>query len=229
MVCVKYDLKLKDRFDDVSGFVHKGIDFCERYEEFLKKRCSIENAYAKSLRKLIESYEPKKKDTDENDSSIMRCFFKMLDELRDVAGQHELVAENVQEHVLGRLGQVIKSLKDERRKCIDEKERCLAEHVSCEELLDKCKQKYEKSYREVEKAEEQLNKVENDDSASKNDIKKQKSVCDQKKRQYDVLEAEYAKQLCEANRVKNAYYYQQLPAIFDVCKYLSHLVPIFSV
>lgn len=40
----------------------------------------------------------------------------MLDELRDVAGQHELVAENVQEKVLGKLAQVVKSLKDERRK-----------------------------------------------------------------------------------------------------------------
>lgn len=103
------------------------------------------------------------------------------------------------------------------KKCIEDKDRFYADHVSAEELLDKCKQKYEKAYREVEKAEEQLNKVENDDSASKNDIKKQKSVCDLKKRQYDVLEAEYGKQLCEANRIKNVYFYQQLPSIFDVC------------
>lgn len=101
-------------------------------------------------------------------------------------------------------------------KCIEDKERYHAEHLNAEELLEKCKQKCEKSFREVEKAEEQLNKVENDDSASKNDIKKQKSVCDQKKRQYDGLEAEYGKQLCEANRVKNVYFYQKLPAVFDV-------------
>lgn len=51
----------------MSGYVHKGIEFCEKYDEFLKKRCTIENTYAKSLRKLIEAYEPKKKDTDENE------------------------------------------------------------------------------------------------------------------------------------------------------------------
>ncbi len=56
---------VKDRFEDVSNYVYKGIEFCERYEEFWKKRCAIENTYAKSLRKLIESYEPKKKEIDE--------------------------------------------------------------------------------------------------------------------------------------------------------------------
>lgn len=40
----------------------------------------------------------------------------MLDEMRDMAGQHELVAENVQEKVLAKINQVIRTLKDERRK-----------------------------------------------------------------------------------------------------------------
>jgi hypothetical protein len=40
----------------------------------------------------------------------------MLDELRDVAGQHELVAENFQEKVIVKINQTIKTLKDERRK-----------------------------------------------------------------------------------------------------------------
>ena len=51
----------QDKFDDVSSYVHKGIEFCEKYEDFCKKRCTIENNYAKHLRKLIETFEPKKK------------------------------------------------------------------------------------------------------------------------------------------------------------------------
>ena len=73
----------------------------------------------------------------------------------------------------------------------------------------------------MEKAEEALVKVENDDSASKNDIKKQKNICDAKKRVFDTLEAEYGRQLCEANRVKNLYYYEQLPAVFDTLQALE--------
>lgn len=119
---MRWGIEVWDRFDEVSSHVHKGIDFCEKYEEFLKKRCAIENSYAKSLRKLIETYEPKKKpaaDTDENESTMSRCFVRMLEEMRDMAGQHELVAENVQEKVLARINQMIRNWKEERRKVRD--------------------------------------------------------------------------------------------------------------
>lgn len=106
----------QDKFDDVSSYVHKGIEFCEKYEDFCKKRCTIENNYAKHLRKLIETFEPKKKDTEENNSTHIKCFVKMLNELKDIAGQHELVAENIEERITLRLNQLIKSLKEERRK-----------------------------------------------------------------------------------------------------------------
>lgn len=40
----------------------------------------------------------------------------MLNELKDVAGQHELVAENIEERIIVKLNQLVRSLKDERRK-----------------------------------------------------------------------------------------------------------------
>lgn len=148
--------------------------------------------------------------------SYVQCFVRMLSETRDIAGQHELIAENVQEKVLDRLAQSIKALKEDRRKCVEDKDKYFAEHMAYEELMEKCRLKYEKSFREMEKADEMLVKVENDDSASKNDIKKQKSVCEQKKRHFDAMEADYGKQLFEANRVKNLYYNEQLPCVFDI-------------
>ena len=240
---MRWGTEVWDRFEDVATYVQKGIDFCERYEEFWKRRTNIENSYAKSLRKLVETFEPKKKDTSGThsllagvgvgvasssidtcsngggnsyeSSSTFRCFVKMLSELRDVAGQHELIAENVSERVLTRLSHTLRTLKEERKRCIDDKERHLYEHLSSDDLMDKCKLKYERAWREVERAEEQLQRVENDDSASKNDIKKQKSIVEQKRRVSDALEAEYAKQLGEANRVKQAFYTEHLPSVFD--------------
>jgi hypothetical protein len=209
-------IAFKDRFEDVSSYVYKGIEFCEKYEEFWKKRLNIENTYAKNLRKLIESFEPKKKENDEYQTTHTKCFIKMLGELRDVAGQHELVAENLNETVLIKINQIIKSLKEERKKCIEEKEKYYQEHINSNDQLEKCKLKYERAFKEVEKAEELLTKVENDDSASKNDIRRQKTICEQKKKIFDTFEAEYGKQLCEANKIKNNYYYEQLPTIFDV-------------
>ena len=40
----------------------------------------------------------------------------MLNELKDIAGQHELVAENIEDRIIIRLNQMTKSLKEERRK-----------------------------------------------------------------------------------------------------------------
>lgn len=231
---MRWGVELWDRFEEVSNYVHKGIEFSERFEEFLKKRCSIENSYAKNLRKLIDSFEPKQlqqqqqprsttkqRDEDLDERTHVRAFMKMLGELRDVAGQHELIAENYNEKVLSKLNQTIKALKEERRRCIDENEKFYQEHQTQEELLDKAKSKYERAFRECEKADDQLYKVENDDSASKNDIKKQKNVCEQKKRIFDALGADYAKQLGETNQQKNVYYTQQLPVVFDSLQQLE--------
>ena len=46
----------------------------------------------------------------------MSCFLRMLNELKDIAGQHELVAENIEERVILKLDQLLKSLKDERKR-----------------------------------------------------------------------------------------------------------------
>ena len=46
----------------------------------------------------------------------MKCYVKMLNELKDIAGQHELVAENIEERIIIKLNQLIRSLKDERKK-----------------------------------------------------------------------------------------------------------------
>lgn len=213
---MRWGIELWDGFDDVSNYLHKGIEFFEKYEEFWKKRCAIENQYAKSLRKLVESYEPKsRKDSEESKATHVKCFTRMLSELKDIAGQHELIAENVQDKVIQRLIQMIKTLKEDRRKCIEDQDRCLNEHQSSDDLLEKCKQRYEKAFKEVEKAKEQLIKVENDDSASKNDIKKQKSVVDSKQTTFNQCQAEYGNQLCEANRAKAVYYNEKLPSIMD--------------
>ena len=145
----------------------------------------------------------------------------MLNEIKDIAGQHELVAENIEERVLSRLNQLVRSLKDERRKCIDDKEKYSSEHAYSEEQLDKSKQKYERAFKELEKAKELFFKIDNDDHSSKSDIKKQKNVVDMKQTALNICEAEYGKQLCEANKTKSLYYREQLPTVLDTLQNLE--------
>ena len=101
-------------------------------------------------------------------------------------------------------------------KCIDDKERYSSEHIYSEEQLEKSKQKYERAFKELEKAKDLYFKIDNDDHSSKSDIKKQKLVCDQKQSNLNTCEAEYGKQLCEANKTKSLYYREQMPAVLDV-------------
>jgi hypothetical protein len=171
----------------------------------------------------------------------------MLNELKDIAGQHELVAENIEERIILKLSQLIKALKDERKKVaawlwlsyflssrlplfrfnfnfiliwfqkfIDEKDKYLSELIFSDEMLDKTKQKYERSFKELEKAKELYFKIDNDDHASKSDIRKQKHVVELKQNNLNLCEAEYGKQLCEANKVKSLYYRDQLPSVLNV-------------
>ena len=46
----------------------------------------------------------------------MRCFMKVLSELKDKAGQHELIAEDLQSSIIKEISQLVKTLKEERKK-----------------------------------------------------------------------------------------------------------------
>ena len=83
-------------------------------------------------------------------------------------------------------------------------------------MLEKAKSKYERAFKEREKAEELFQRVNNDGNATKNEVKRQEGIREQKKSVCTQCEADYGKQLCEANKVKNAYYTQQLPSVLDV-------------
>lgn len=41
---------LQDQFDNVADHTQKGLDFCERYQHFIKERCAIEQDYVNKLK-----------------------------------------------------------------------------------------------------------------------------------------------------------------------------------
>jgi hypothetical protein len=148
---MRWSSELWDGFDRLTEYFHDGIDFYEKYEKFLKERCTIENTYAKSLRKLIKSYEQinQKKfiykdqaisNDDLNKLTFISSFVSTLNEIKDIAGQHELIAENIQKKVIEKVNILIKSFKDDRKKCIDERDRYYAAYQNSDESLRKvCK------------------------------------------------------------------------------------------
>lgn len=144
-----------------------------------------------------------------------------LNELKDVAGQHELIAENMQKKIIEKLTILIKSFKEDRRKCIEDRDKYYTLHQTSEEQLRKAKSKYESAFKEAEKAKEILNRVEQDDSASRNDIRKQQTNYQQKLNICDTYKADYGKNLCDANNTKKKFYDEQLPSVINSLQILE--------
>jgi len=92
---VLWGFDLWDQFDNVDKHFQHGIDFAEKYSKFVKERASIEQDYAGKLRKLVKGYMPRKRDEERNKFSTHKSFQAQLSELNDIAGQHEMVAEEM--------------------------------------------------------------------------------------------------------------------------------------
>lgn len=151
----------------------------------------------------------------------MKCYNAMLSELRDVAGQHELVAENIEGHVILNLNQMIRSFKDERKRCTFEKEKYYQEFLQSEKELTKARENYEKAHRSLEKARELHYKYDNDEASTKAMVKNALCQAEKKSIFLSQVAGEYASQLAKTNEIKALYYQTQLPQVFDVLQSLE--------
>ena len=69
----------------------------------------------------MKAFLPKKKDEDEySQFTYTRAYVALLNELGDQAGQHEVVAENLSTQVSHELGQLVKQIREDRRKNLTE-------------------------------------------------------------------------------------------------------------
>lgn len=209
---MRWGIELWDKFDDIAKYVHKGIEFNIRYGMFLKKRCEIENMYARELKKLADQYSP---DNDQNDS-CSNCYLTMLNELRDKASQHELVSENIEAQVIPNIDQTVRSLKDDRKKCMMEKDRYHNDYQISVKDMQKTKEKYERACRSLEKARLDHQRLDNDETSTKIDVKNAFNNVEKKKNAMEHLKNDHILQIDMTNSKKSLYYKTQLPQVFDM-------------
>ncbi|XP_041955671.1 formin-binding protein 1-like [Alosa sapidissima] len=109
--------ELWDQFDNLEKHTQWGIEFVERYTKFVKERSEIELNYAKQIRNLSKKYQPKKNSREEEEYKYSSCraFLMTLNELNDYAGQHEVIAENLNTQILSELLRHVQELKAERK------------------------------------------------------------------------------------------------------------------
>ncbi|XP_063701879.1 formin-binding protein 1-like isoform X2 [Culicoides brevitarsis] len=207
--------ELWDQYDNISSHTHKGIEFLDKYGSFVRDRCAIEIDYAAKLRRLVKNYQPKKKEEEDSEFTSFQSFRNVLKEIGDLAGQREVVAENLQQQVLSGINLLSKNLRDERKKALQEGQTLTQNLQAHYGALERAKRNYEKAYRDAEKAVENYQKADADLNLSRAEVEKQRHNMNMKCAQSDDAKNEYANQLQKLNRLQSVHFETALPDVFN--------------
>ncbi|CAH0553264.1 unnamed protein product [Brassicogethes aeneus] len=206
--------ELWDQYDNLSLHTMKGIDFLEKYGNFVKDRAIIECEYASKLRRLVKTYQPKKKDEEEYQYTPCKAFKALMHEVNDLAGQHEVVAEDLQAKVIRELSVLVKDLREERKKQLQEGHR-LSQSLQIQiENLHRAKKAYDKAFKDSEKALESFQKADADLNLSRAEVEKQRSNLSHKSQTCEYAKNEYAVQLQRTNELQREHFRTGLPEVF---------------
>lgn len=210
---MSWSTELWDQFDTISSHTAKGIEFLDKLGHFIKDRCLIETDYASRLRKLAKNYDIKKKD-DEKEFTYTKAFTQVLREVSDMAGQHEVIAENLSAQIVKEITIITKDLRDERKRHLNEGVKYQNLLNTSLNQLDKSKKCYDKAFRESEKAHENYQKADKDLNLSRAELEKAKTISLTKERACENSKTDYAKQLQVANQAQREHYTQFMPKVF---------------
>ncbi|KXJ20304.1 cdc42-interacting protein 4 [Exaiptasia diaphana] len=205
---------LWDQFDLISAHTHSGIEFVEKVSKFVKERAQIEANYARELRKLARNFQPKKKEDDVK-YTFHKSFVGVVKETDDLAGQHELIAENLNGKVYKELKQMHGELKNERNKHLAESRKVQDSLDQSMKTLDNVKKAYEKASGEAEQAFGVFQKADQDMSKTKLEVEKCKSTSMEKGQLADKAKEEYRSQLDKTNSKQTLHYTSEMPAVFN--------------
>ncbi|XP_055955143.1 formin-binding protein 1 isoform X2 [Patella vulgata] len=212
---MSWGAELWDQYDTIAHHTQRGIEFNEKFTHFLKERCTIELDYARSLKKLVRNFQPRKKEEDEYQFTWAKGFIDMVNELHDVASQHEVVAENLQGNVMKDMQNLIAELKQERKRLLNEGQKIQEQLNKSYQHLDRAKNRYEKGFKEAEKTMESYRKADADINLSRAEVEKTRMLMNTKAQLCEECKNEYAAQLLTTNQHQSNFYTSLMPEVFQ--------------
>lgn len=210
-----WGVELWDQFENVDKHLHHGIEHTEKYMKFVQERSAIEQEYAKKLRRLVKSYMPKKKDDESSMFSTNKAFHSQLSEMNDIAGQHELVAENFLKNIAKTLHTFINELRAEKKKAYQEGKHLQSVLDAQERVLEQTKKRFEKEWKESERAYAFFQKLDTDPNVTKAEVDKARQASTAKKDSVESCKADYASALTKFNTDQQNHYQSQMPKVFE--------------
>ncbi|XP_055947217.1 formin-binding protein 1-like isoform X4 [Argiope bruennichi] len=212
---MSWGIELWDQFDQVSTHTLKGVENLERFNQFIKDFSAIQNEHATKLKKLTKNYSYKKKGEDDLQFSTCRAFHSMLNEIKDIAGQHELIAENLSNHVVQDINMLVKQFREERKTHLQEGLKLQANIQASLVQLEKAKKTYEKSFKESEKACDNYQKALDDLHLSRIELEKARLNSIAKQQACEDCKTDYSNQLQKTNEAQRQHYNELMPKVFQ--------------
>uniref|UniRef100_A0A6Q2XLT4 Thyroid hormone receptor interactor 10 n=1 Tax=Esox lucius TaxID=8010 RepID=A0A6Q2XLT4_ESOLU len=218
-VCVFCNLMfslLQDQYDVIDKHTQSGLDLVERYVKFVKERTEIEQGYAKQLRNLSRKYLKRgTKEEQECRFTNHQAFQDVLNELNDYAGQRELIAENMITGICVELTKYLRDLKEERKTYLADARKAQQNLEISFKQLENVSKRFAKEWGEAEKAIQQAERTENDITATKAEVDKMKTLAHGRTHTAEESRNDYAAQLQKYNKEQNAFYYSEIPQLFN--------------
>jgi hypothetical protein len=211
---MSWGTELWDQYETLALHTQKGIGFLKKYGHFIRERSAIEMEYAAKLRKLVKNYQPKEKYEEDYQYSTCRAFKHAMTEINCLAGQHEVIAENLQLNVIREVSILVKDFKEERKKHLEEGGRMISNLNAQIGSLDRARKNYEKAFKEAEKAMENFQRADADLNLSRAEVEKQRRNMSIKSQQCEEIKSEYANQLQKTNDLQTHHYHTMMPDVF---------------
>lgn len=209
---MEWGFELWDKFDLMTNNAQRSLDQNEKVIHFFKERCSVERDYAKSLKKLVNNFNQKKKE--EDDYTVSQGLTKSFQELWDLAGQHETIADRISEDIVKALHALNVESKHNRKKSIQEGGKLQSQLQIQIEKLDKAKKRYEKAFSDAEKSSETYKKNEQDMNLAKIEIDKSRLVMEGKQQCSEECKKDYAYEVEVTNKYQQEHYNKLMPEVF---------------
>ncbi|XP_017782498.1 PREDICTED: formin-binding protein 1-like [Nicrophorus vespilloides] len=138
----------------------------------------------------------------------------VMNETNDLAGQRELVAENMQSNVLKELNALIKINREDRKKHLLEGAKLQQNLHNQVDVMGRSKKAYEKAFKEAEKAVDNFQKADADYNLSRAEVDKQRVNMTMKSQICETAKNDYADQLQRTNEMQRQHYRSGLPDVF---------------
>ncbi|KAI3379372.1 hypothetical protein SNEBB_005465 [Seison nebaliae] len=209
---LEWKVDLWDKVDSLFVHAFKGIEFSEKFRDYVKERKSVEEKYASNLRNLTSKY---RKEENEEDLSCNLAFNRMLKETYDMANQHQLIADELEPIVKTKLNSLRNKLKDDatkQRRLRNDKRAQLGRE---KDQLMRALEQSKRAFSTWKRSHQNAIRAENDDTCSRADIQKAKNIESGKQDEFLQSEGTYAATLNRFNEIQKSFYSQQLPSIID--------------